>query len=51
MLAPYRWGNMAIDDAIRVQATPVVDYLRPLVEQVGSVGRVEGGSHDACCEI
>ena len=34
VLATNRWGNMAIDDAIRVQATPVVELLKPLVEQV-----------------
>ena len=36
MLATNRWGNMAIDDAIRVQATPVVELLKPLVEQVSA---------------
>ena len=34
VLYTNRWGDLAIDDARRVQATPVVELLEPLVEQV-----------------
>ena len=34
VLLKNRWGNMAIDDAKRVKATPVVELLEPLVTQV-----------------
>ena len=34
VLYTNRWGDLAIDDARRVKATPVVELLEPLVEQV-----------------
>ena len=34
VLLKNRWGNMAVDDAKRVEATPVVELLDPLVIQV-----------------
>ena len=33
VLLKNRWGNMAVDDAKRVKATPVVELLEPLVTE------------------
>ena len=46
VLLKNRWGNMAVDDAKRVKATPVVELLEPLVTQVWTSAGMRGISQN-----